>query len=75
MTLANSKGGVGKSTIAIHLAAFFQKLAPTLLVDSDHIRASLAWSRRGKLPFHVVDENQQAKASTLSALFLEVKRL
>jgi chromosome partitioning protein len=62
MTLANSKGGVGKSTIAIHLAAFFQKLAPTLLVDSDHIRASLAWSRRGKLPFHVVDENQQAKA-------------
>src|SRR4029453_4714317 len=33
-----------------------------LLVDSDHVRAALAWSRRGKLPFHVVDENQQAKA-------------
>jgi chromosome partitioning protein len=62
VTLAQSKGGVGKSTAAIHIAAYFQTLAPTLLVDSDHVRASLAWSRRGKLPFAVVDENQQAKA-------------
>jgi chromosome partitioning protein len=62
VTLANAKGGVGKSTAAIHIATYFQTLAPTLLVDSDHVRAALAWSRRGKLPFHVVDENQQAKA-------------
>ncbi len=62
VTLANAKGGVGKTTSAIHIAAYLQTLAPTLLVDSDHIRASLAWSRRGKLPFRVVDENQQAKA-------------
>ena len=62
VTLAQSKGGVGKSTAAIHIATYFQTLAPTLLVDSDHVRASLAWSRRGKLPFTVVDENQQAKA-------------
>jgi chromosome partitioning protein len=62
VTLAQSKGGVGKSTVAIHIAAYFQTLAPTLLVDSDHVRASLSWSRRGKLPFAVVDENQQAKA-------------
>ncbi|MGE3538638.1 MAG: ParA family protein [Candidatus Tectimicrobiota bacterium] len=62
VTLAQSKGGVGKSTAAIHIAAYFQTLAPTLLVDSDHVRVCLAWSRRGKLPFTVVDENQQAKA-------------
>jgi chromosome partitioning protein len=62
ITLANVKGGVGTSTAAIHLAAYFQTLAPTLLVDSDHVRAALAWSRRGKLPFTIVDENQQAKA-------------
>jgi chromosome partitioning protein len=62
VTLAQAKGGVGKSTAAIHIAAYFQALAPTLLVDSDHVRAALAWSRRGKLPFTVVDENQQAKA-------------
>jgi chromosome partitioning protein len=62
ITLANAKGGVGKSTLAIHIATYLQSLAPTLLVDSDHIRASLGWSRRGKLPFTVVDENRQAKA-------------
>jgi chromosome partitioning protein len=62
VTLGNAKGGVGKSTAAIHIAAYLQTLAQTLLVDSDHIRASLAWSKRGKLPFKVVDENQQAKA-------------
>jgi chromosome partitioning protein len=62
VALAQSKGGVGKSTAAIHIAAYFQTHGPTLLVDSDHVRASLAWGRRGKLPFTVVDENQQAKA-------------
>lgn len=62
VALANAKGGVGKSTSAVHIAAYLHTLAPTLLVDSDHIRASLAWSRRGKLPFLVVDENRQAKA-------------
>ena len=60
--LANSKGGQGKSTAAIHLAAFFQKQAATLLVDSDHVRASLAWGREGKLPFDVVDESDQEAA-------------
>jgi chromosome partitioning protein len=62
VTLANAKGGVGKTTCAIHIAAYLQTLSSTLLVDSDHIRASLAWSKRGKLPFRVVDENHQAKA-------------
>jgi cellulose biosynthesis protein BcsQ len=38
---------VGKTTIAIHLAAYLQTLAPTLLVDGDVIRASTNWSKRG----------------------------
>ena len=62
ITVGSVKGGVGKTNTAIHLAAFFQRLSPTLLVDSDRIRASLLWSKRGQLPFRVVDENQQAKA-------------
>ena len=62
ITVGSVKGGVGKTTTAIHLAAYFQRLKPTLLVDSDRIRASLLWSKRGQLPFRVVDENQQAKA-------------
>lgn len=56
------KGGVGKTNTAIHIAAYFQKHQSSLLVDSDRIRASLLWSKRGNLPFPVVDENQQAKA-------------
>ena len=62
ITVGSVKGGVGKTNTAIHLAAYFQKLGPTLLVDSDRIRASVLWSRRGTLPFAVVDENDQAKA-------------
>ena len=63
ITVANIKGGVGKTNTAIHLAAYLQQSAPTLLVDSDRLRGSVKWSRRGPgLPFKVVDENQQAKA-------------
>jgi chromosome partitioning protein len=61
ITVGSVKGGVGKTTTAIHLATYFQQLQPTLLVDSDRIRASLLWSKRGQLPFRVVDENSQAK--------------
>jgi chromosome partitioning protein len=61
ITVASYKGGVGKTTTALHLAAFFQRLAPTLLVDGDAIRTSIKWSQRGDgngLPFKVVDEKQ-----------------
>jgi chromosome partitioning protein len=48
---------VGKATTAIHLAAYLQTLALTLLVDGDVIRASTKWSKRGDgkgLPFMVM---------------------
>ena len=66
ITVASYKGGVGKTTTALHLAAFFQRLAPTLLVDGDAIRTSIKWSQRGAgngLPFKVVDEKQTAIAT------------
>jgi chromosome partitioning protein len=66
ITVASYKGGVGKTTTALHLAAFFQRLAPTLLVDGDAIRTSIKWSQRGAgngLPFTVVDEKQTAIAT------------
>jgi chromosome partitioning protein len=63
VTIASNKGGVGKSTTAIHIAAFLQKLAPTLLVDNDPNRSSTGWATRGEngLPFRVVDVNQSLK--------------
>ncbi len=62
LTVSNTKGGVGKTNTAIHIAAYLHRLKPTILIDSDAVRASVKWSQRGKLPFTVVDERQQAKA-------------
>lgn len=61
ITVASFKGGVSKTTSAIHVAAYLQKKAPTLLIDGDANRAALQWGREGKLPFKIVDERQAAK--------------
>jgi len=61
ITVTSYKGGVGKTTTAIHLAAFLQRLAPTLLVDGDAIRSATKWSHRSGdtgLPFKVVTHAQ-----------------
>jgi chromosome partitioning protein len=55
ITVASFKGGVGKTTTAIHLAAFLQGYAATLLIDADPNQSALAWASRGELPFPVVD--------------------
>lgn len=62
ITVTGFKGGVGKSTTAIHLAAYFSDLGNTLLVDGDPNHTAVAWSNRGKLPFEVVTTNQSLKA-------------
>jgi chromosome partitioning protein len=62
VTVASFKGGVGKTTTAIHLAAFFQGYGATLLIDADPNRSALSWASRGELPFTVVDEWQAREA-------------
>ncbi len=62
ITITGYKGGVGKSTVAVHLAAFFSKKGKTVLVDGDPNRTSVAWAERGSLPFEVVDQRQAMKA-------------
>jgi chromosome partitioning protein len=60
ISVASYKGGVGKTTTAIHLAAYFQSRGPTLLLDGDLNRSSLRWAEPGKLSFKVVDHRQAA---------------
>jgi chromosome partitioning protein len=63
ITIASFKGGVGKTTTAIHLAAFFQKLGRTVLIDGDQNRSATTWTGRGQFSFDVVDEFQMAKVA------------
>lgn len=63
VTVASFKGGVGKTTTAVHLACYLQRKAPTLLIDGDENRSATGWNERGEqqgapLPFKVVDELQ-----------------
>ena len=64
ITVAGFKGGVGKTTTAVHLACFFaEQEGNTLLVDGDPNRSSMGWAERGELPFSVCDFAASVKAS------------
>ena len=65
ITVASFKGGVGKSTSAIHLAAYFSQEGTNnvLLLDGDANRSATNWALRGYLPFRVADERHAAKYS------------
>lgn len=61
--IANIKGGVGKTTTAVHFAAALQLRAPTLLLDSDEHQSALHWNQRAErhgkpLPFRVAPWEQ-----------------
>lgn len=62
ITMTSFKGGVGKSTSAIHLATYIQEQkGNVLLVDGDDNRSCLSWSEGNQLPFKVVDEKAAPK--------------
>ena len=61
ITVTSYKGGVTKSTTAIHLATYLSSEGKVLLIDGDPNRTAIAWSERGQLPFDVVDERKAMK--------------
>jgi len=62
VTVTSYKGGVAKTTTAVHFAAYLQTLAPTLLLDGDSTKNATAWGQRGSgFPFRVAGIDQAAK--------------
>jgi chromosome partitioning protein len=58
ISIASFKGGVGKTTTALHIAEVLNRKTPTLVLDGDPNESALAWNGRGKLSFRVVREDE-----------------
>lgn len=58
-TIANRKGGVGKTTLATNLAVTLSNKGKTLLVDADEQRSAFQWNeyRNDKLDSLLVNDN------------------
>ncbi|WP_221088872.1 ParA family protein [Deinococcus aquaedulcis] len=78
VAITSEKGGVGKSTLAVHLAgaAHAQGLTPLLVDEDGRVGSSLRWARRaGALPFEVVeaDDVRPKKLARYDLLLLDTE--
>lgn len=66
LTVTGYKGGIGKSTTAFHIAAYFSDVGKTVLVDGDPNRTAVKWAGRSSepLPFTVVDQRQAMRLAS-----------
>jgi len=64
LSFISKKGGVSKTTSAIHVASYLAKRGPTLLIDGDDTRSATLWASAGRLPFKVLGEAEAGKQSS-----------
>jgi chromosome partitioning protein len=66
VAITNLKGGVAKTTTAVHFAEYLRQFGETILVDSDPNRSAIAWAGRASPEdgsFRVINEIQLARYS------------
>jgi chromosome partitioning protein len=63
ISITSFKGGIGKTTTAVHLADYLNTRGKAVLIDADPNESALAWTERGKLDFPVITEPPAAATS------------
>ena len=57
----NQKGGAGKTTLSMNLAACLAQHGPTVVIDLDHQASSVQWASQGTAPFPVAVKQIQSR--------------
>jgi len=79
ISLCTFKGGVGKTTVSIHLAAFLAEIyggENVALIDSDSNESALTWSKRDDgdfLKFQTVGQSNAKSVSSRKFLVLDTQ--